>query len=253
MRQTARNGLLCGSLTTLFACSPPAPPPAAAPPPVPLTEVYERSIRSAAVRDPGFAEPLRTIAPAQANVTVATFTEWGAPPSPTQRLVWVSLPDQLRGFCHGKPDPVLAIQQALGVPPQATPSQPTHEWAVVTFTARRSALFRPCPGGTDVAAPACGNTLAPAAIPGTRHAGTLDVATTRFLLDQIWSSDRVGFRSPAGEPDWGYPFTGMGWTYNWDPQAASPVGVTEFVLRTGSTVTAPVAASPAAFCAAPAS
>ena len=236
------NGLSVALLATLTACAapPPASPPApraaevAAPStPAALEAAYERSIRAAAVRDPGFAVDLRTIDPKKPNVTVGTFTPWGLPPSPTQRPIWVSLPEQLHALCHGKSDPVLAIEQALGLPPVAQTPQPNQQWQVITFTLPPAALFRPCPGGTDIAAP------------------RLDPATTRFLLDQIWSSDRVGFRTASGDPDWGYPFTGMGWTYNWDPQAASPVGVSEFVVRVGSKLTALHATAAAQFCSAP--
>ncbi len=237
-------------LATLSACATPSPPPAAigaaaSPAPSNLEAAYERSIRAAAVRDPGFAVDLRTIDSKQSNVTVGTFTPWGLPASPTQRLIWVSLPDQLRALCHGKLDPVLAIEQALGLPPIERPPQPQQQWQVITFTLPRAALFRPCPGGTDVAVPRCANTIAGASsAPGT----TLDAKTTRFLLEQIWSSDRVGFHTQGGAADWGYPFTGMGWTYNWDPQASSPVGATEFVVRTGTRLSAVTAATPAQFC-----
>jgi hypothetical protein len=254
------NWLSVALLATLTACAapPPASPPApraaevAAPStPAALEAAYERSIRAAAVRDPGFAVDLRTIDPKKPNVTVGTFTPWGLPPSPTQRLIWVSLPEQLHALCHGKSDPVLAIEQALGLPPVAQTPQPNQQWQVITFTLPPAALFRPCPGGTDIAAPRCLNTLAKPADPHTPPAATLDPATTRFLLDQIWSSDRVGFRTASGDPDWGYPFTGMGWTYNWDPQAASPVGVSEFVVRVGSKLTALHATAAAQFCSAP--
>ncbi len=227
------NVACCAALTVLSACA--LSPPQA---PTGLTALYEQSIHAAAVRDPSFAADLQTIQPGQTSVTVGTFTEWGAPASPTQRPIWVSLPSQLQDLCHGKPNAVLAIQQALGLPPQATPSKPEHEWQVLTFNVGREALFRPCPGGTDIAAPRCGNAVAQG----------LDETTARFLLNQLWSSDRIGFRAASGAPDWGYPFTGMGWAYNWDPQAASPIGVSEFVVRKGSVISQVSAAAPAQFC-----
>jgi hypothetical protein len=257
-RAYRRAGMLCSVIAALAACSPhqqrsdlagerPAPG-APASPEDQLVAAYERSIRSAAVRDPGFSVELRTIPREQAYVTVAQFTEWGQPTSPTERPLWVMLPDQLRAMCHDKPDAVLALEQILGLPPKATPDEPTHEWQVVTFSVPRGALFRPCPGGTDIAAPRCLSTLADAA--SLRSApDALDATTTRFLLDQIWSSNRTGFHTADGEPDWGYPFTGMGWTFNWDPQATSPVGVPEFVVRKATRVSRIAAMSPARFCA----
>lgn len=259
MRNHNVNWLSIAALAVLSACTAPSPPPAAstsptataAPsPPASLEAVYERSIRSAAVRDPGFAVELRTIGPKQSRVTVGTFTKAGLPTSPTQYPIWVSLPDQLRALCRGKPDAVLGIEQVLGMPPVANPPPPQQQWQIFTFTLPRSALFRPCPGGTDIAAPRCKNTLAKAAGARVHSNDSLDPTTTRFLLDQIWSSDRVHFTQPDGTPDWGYPFTGMGWTYNWDPHAGSPVGVSEFVVRPGSRLSAITATTPAQFCSA---
>lgn len=222
-------------LVPLVACTASSSPPLA---PVALTVDYQRGIRAAAVRDPSFAVDLQTIGPEQDRVVVANFTEKGVPAAPTQGPIWVSLPDQLRALCRDKPDAVLAVQEALGLPPQPVPSRTDHQWQVITFSVPRSALFRPCPGGTDIAAPRCANTLST----------TLDSETTRFLLGQLWSSHRADFRKADGSADWGYPFTGMGWSYNWDPHATSPVGVSEFVIRTGSMITSPTATTPAQFC-----
>jgi hypothetical protein len=47
----------------------------------------------------------------------------------------------------------------------------------------------------------------------------------RFVTKQMWNSYRMGFGDP------GYPFTGMGWTYNWGSSSPDHFGVTEFVLK----------------------
>src|SRR3954447_937288 len=153
-------------------------------PPANLAREYEHAIRDSAVRTPTSSVPLRAVPREQTVVTVATFTEWGPPATPLQHVTWVSLPDQLRQMCRGKPDPVLAIQQILGLPPAASPSRPDHQWQVVTFTVPRGSMFRPCPGGTDISAPSCAA--------GT-VSDSLDPETTKFLLSQLWTSDRVGF------------------------------------------------------------
>ena len=104
-------------------------------------------------------------------------------------------------------------------------------------------MFRPCPGGTDVGAAQC--------TAGDLSA-KLDHKTTTFLLNQIWTSYRIGFTQAGGngetKPRWGYPFTGMGWSYNWDPAASSPVGISEYVVRKGAPATVLEISTPEAFC-----
>jgi hypothetical protein len=156
----------------------------------------------------------------------------------------VALPEDLRKMCHGKPDATLAVEQIMGLPPASTSSVP-HALQVVTFTTPRTELFRPCPGGTDIAAPTCSDTVSP----------SLDGETAKFLLDNVWSSARPGSPRQAatdGEaPAPGYPFTGMGWTYDWDPNALNHVGVSEFVVRPGARISAISGQTPEKFCAAP--
>lgn len=240
MRSRVAAAALVGMLIVLTGCSAPAPAPSSAD----LRQSYEAAIRAAAVHTPEFSVPLRAIGPEQSDVTVATFTEWGVPPSPLKRYTWVSLPAQLREMCRNKPDTVLAIQEILGLPPASTPSQPDHGWEVITFRVVRDALFRPCPGGTDIAAARC--TIDPVA--------KLDNETTLFLLNQLWTSDRLGGleRSEGAEAAVrGYPFTGIGWSYNWDPASRSHVGVSEYVVKPGAQIREPKTTAPDQFCNAP--
>jgi hypothetical protein len=211
------------------------------PAPTPWQE-YQESVRAAALHGPQSSVPLRPIPADLTSVTVATFTEWGAPPSPVQRYTWVSLPDQLRSLCRGKADPVLAIQQILGLPP-AVPSRPDHSWQVVSFTAPRSEIFRPCPTNTDIAADRCsaGN-VSP----------DLDDTGEKFFLNQMWGSYRDGFVDRNGRQiaggSIGYPFTGMGWSYNWSRSSTSHVGVSEYVVKPGAAIGHAEGKTPAEFC-----
>src|SRR5579872_513331 len=103
--------------------SPGAPPPAAQS----LQSAYEKSIALAAVKSPDYVRPLTPIAGNEA--TVAHVQPYESIDS--SRYVWVAHPDELKAHCLGKPDPVLALQVALGLPPQAEPAM-----KVFTFTVR---------------------------------------------------------------------------------------------------------------------
>jgi hypothetical protein len=236
-RTTTSIGLFASVLVLVGGCAMQSqPPPASAD----LKQDYERAIRDAAVRRLEFSVALSSIPANQAMVPVATFTEWGEPATPLQHDTWVSLPEELREMCRGKPDPILAIEQILGLPPMSKPSLPGHQWAVVTFVVPRMNIFRPCPGGTDIAAPQCSaKDVAP----------NLDDATARFLLKQLWTSYRIGFQKTGKmTEDFGYPFTGMGWTYDWDPASSTHIGVSEYVVRRGASIGSRSTTSPDQFC-----
>jgi hypothetical protein len=47
----------------------------------------------------------------------------------------------------------------------------------------------------------------------------------------------------------GYPVTAMGWSYNWDPAAKMPMGVSEYVVRPGASLRDTTWVTAAQFCA----
>ncbi len=178
--------------------------------------------------------------------------------------MWVALPSELKAACAGKPDPALALQQVLGLPPDAAASK-----VVTEITVKRKDLYRPCAGGGDLAKPTCSFDLASASGPTQAQAGPMPQAQTnplpeaqdsppcvfdvkQFVANQIWNVYRDGFartlKSPSDYP-FTYLFTGMGWTYNWDPASATHVRVSEFVVPGCAVIKFLRATPPAAFCA----
>jgi hypothetical protein len=183
--------------------------------------VYDRSISAAALSVE--VHPLRPINAEQAEVTVVHVQAY--PTITTYRHVWVALPDELRPFCKGKANPRLALQMALGLKPE------DNDLKVFTLKVRPADLFRPCATSPDITSASCRKVLDGALPVEPGHA--------QFMTMQMASSYR---------PD-GYPFTAMGWSYNWDPGAASPRGVSEYVVRPGAVVGFESVMPPAAFCA----
>ncbi|MDR3518487.1 MAG: hypothetical protein P4M00_22045 [Azospirillaceae bacterium] len=223
---------------TLSACA--TPEPATTPLASGLNALYEDSIRAAAVRQPDWNVPLRALGDGP-TVTVGTFTAY--PNLDTVNYyVWVSVPAQLWELCRRKPDPVLAIQQILGLPPQADPGA-GKAWHLFLFQVPRTSLFRPCPGGVDPDAPA----EAPRCRAGNSLDPQLDPETQRFLLNQYWTAHHASV-TVAGRTSYGYPWTAMGWTYDWDPESKSHIGASEFVVRKGTPTDKVTSVTPAAFC-----
>jgi hypothetical protein len=195
-----------------------------------LNDLYQKSIAAAAVKRPDYARPLQPIDISRSEVTVAHIQPY--PSIDTNRFTWVTLPDALRELCHGRPDPLLAIQQALGLPPQKR-----DDIRVFTFGVRPADMFRPCASSPDITTTQCTvGLLQSAPLTGTEK------ATEHFVLRQMMDSYRSGFESP------GYPFTAMGWSYNWDPEAPTHQGVSEYVVKPGAVISNVVSVDPATFC-----
>jgi len=137
--------------------------------------------------------------------------------------IWLSRSDQFLQFCKGfAPDltadqVVLKLQQLLGLPPQTNPGGAC-TWKVLQLNVSGLTVpgqfFRPC---TDPDPKTSGPCVAD-------FSGNPPLATAEFrawLAEQAFSAWQI--------PN-GYPWTHLGYTYNWDPEAASIVGVSEYVI-----------------------
>lgn len=207
-----------------------------------LLKVYDRAVRDAAVKRPSFAKPLTPIGGAEPDVRVVAFRWVGAADviGRNGRLaepLWVSLPKEIRAACAGARDPVLALQQILGLPPR------TGDYVMIAFTLPKRQVFRPCASGPEIATESCSFTLPsdPSAAVRAR-ADPAFAETQAFVFQQMWSSYTYKVHS------YGYPFTAMGWSYDWNPQAEDTYGVSEYIAKEGAPVRAVKRISPTAFC-----
>jgi hypothetical protein len=193
-----------------------------------LNDVYQKSIAAAAVKRPDYVRTLQPIDTSKPKVTVAHFQPY--PTIDTSRFTWVAQPDELRALCHGKPDPLLALQQALGLPPEKR-----NDEKVFTFDVPPADMFRPCASSPDITTKQCSVDLPVQPIPA-------QAATEHFVLKQMMDSYRSGFNSP------GYPFTAMGWSYDWDLNSSTHQGVSEYVVKPGAVISNVASVDPATFC-----
>jgi hypothetical protein len=126
------------------------------------------------------------------------------------------------------------LKQIFGLPPDADYSVATRMWV------RPADLFRPCTQ-VDPTIPTC-----PQLVVNTFQSG---VDRSQFLFEQgmsSWRLQRKGtttriscaqdFRNTMGGNCYGYPWTRLGYTYDWTPGAKDRRGVTEFVIAPGSRV-----------------
>jgi len=193
-----------------------------------VEEAYREAVKQVAVKTPEFVKPVRlaTIDEDLPAVTVIRLAkndpaeECHGDPAKECRLrnyTWVSLPAELLAHCRGKSDALLALQQVLGLPPYSDEDKKT--WALYQFTVRPSDMFRPCVSGARLTDLSCSNDL-------TNSSGEV----RSFVFEQMWASYRAGFMQP------GFPFTGMGWSYNWSTDSRDHVGISEFVVRRGASI-----------------
>lgn len=158
-----------------------------------------------------------------------------------ERELWVTISSEMTAACAGfarNHEPLaLRIQQLLGLPPVLTET-PRDTCFVNVQLADLSGIFRPCTNPDPMSTIACAGEATPpgsgASFPWWTSTGYLEWYTNQKL-----SSYQV--TQEAGTPEAplttvGYPFTGLGYTYNWKP-GGDFVGLAEFVIPAGATVT----------------
>ena len=69
--------------------------------------------------------------------------------------------------------------------------------------------------------------------------------TQAFVFRQMWASYT---RNVPTKESYGYPFTAMGWSYDWNPAAEDKYGVSEYIARQGAPTTRLKKIVPQTFC-----
>jgi hypothetical protein len=211
---------------------------------------YENALAAAALKRREYQRPLATIDTGIAAVNVVTFRRPGGLRLQDRDFdIWVALGSEVRDACVGAADPVRTLQQILGLPPVAAENNVVTELEVPP-----KGLFRPCVGRSDIGTPTCDFELPnPPAAEADSAALREAYGRLRFMTQQMWDSYRIGFlddrRLPLDYPYKGFPFTGMGWTYNWGSSSPDHFGVSEFVVKRDAVIRIVGEKSPANFCA----
>ena len=124
--------------------------------------------------------------------------------------IWVTaspqLLDRMKELNPKNPD--RRLKQLLGLPPNSTYTN------IVEFWVRPSDLFRPCPDNeiTDTVCELC----FPPGTDSTYQAWVDASRISRYYQCELYKQ---------------YPWTDMGYTYDWNPRNESHVGLSEFVIK----------------------
>lgn len=170
------------------------------------------------------------------RVRLVTWTSWtgyddriGAS-MVLSREVWVTVAPELQSRCRSWALPgeslELRLEQLLGLPPENGKDR------FVELYARPEDLFRPCadPEITD-------------------HRCEIALPAEHQPAPPSWYADWFGglMRSSYGEG--GYPWTRLGYTYDWGGEPGADVGLSELVIQSGAEVVVAGVTPTAAYCA----
>jgi len=210
------------------------------------TSLYQRAIADAAVASQDKVRPLMPV-PSTDTVRVAAWV--GASSnycSGTQTNcqftvggsgIWVSLDGEVQKKCTAwrlNGDPLRErLEQLLGLPP----NQPTQyqKTKFVVFDIPAGHLQRPCVGlGDDInGQPTCS-----VKIKSSQAVSSIDFVGTQMASSYISTT--------SGAP--GYPYTRLGYTYDWSPASTDHYGASEFILVPGTVAMLKEEVSTDAYC-----
>lgn len=253
----SRLALVLGApLLLLGACAPVAAPagPAPAASASTLDVLYARAMANAAVYAPEHVLPLFAAAPdAEGNVRVATLTtyDYAAGEQELRREIWVTVVPEVRDSCLSWDETgaalTLRLRQLIGLRPADSVSH------FVEMTVPAAALFRPTVDPAVTTGWPCAEGPSGGAC-GLHFAAGTDPAHEAWMASQMLSAWQVPDGYPAdtasggGRGALGYPWTRLGYTYNWHP--GSPrYGASEYLVRAGSRIRVDATHPVAAYCA----
>lgn len=205
-----------------------------------LWNAYFQSIYDSAVYQRNHVRQLYPLQPdPNGNVLVATLGRRdgnvGDPIVSSNDGIWVTAVPEVQTICRTFTDVPMQLRQLLGLPPDNDVPR------FLILRAKAADIFRPspyadtttkypCPDPSSDAT--CGNAF-PSTATQTHMAW---MATSSFSLHAI---------------PYGYPWTHLGYTYNWAP-GKDRYGASEYVIAAGASAIIVQKATPAEYCAPPA-
>lgn len=197
------------------------------PPTRELQELYEKAIYDSAIYRSANLRLLRPLSPDKdGEVLVATVSDLdgdvGSLIVSSGDGVWVTgvpeIQDQCRDFTG---DVLMKLRQLLGLPPNAKVPR------VLVLRVRISDVFRPAPDASVTTRSPC-PPLGDVSLPS--NCGNVFPSDTVSAHYAWMASQSFGLHEVPG----GYPWTHLGYTYNWAPAATDRYGASEYVIRTGA-------------------
>jgi len=219
--------------------------------PAEMNSAYRAAIGDAAVASPSKIVPLLALPSTETLSVVSLMSTAKVPPCSQEALpctvtlgdrpLWVTLSGEVQARCRSwdlRGDELRnRLEQLLGMPMDPPPQY--RKTVFVEFRVARQNLERPCLGvdASEPVQPVC-----------TLDAQPTTPATLRAFVGQQMAESYVVDRLAAP----GYPFTRLGYTYDWAPTArVDHYGASEFIATPTSTVEVVSVVSADDYCNAP--
>lgn len=210
-------------------------PPASGPSPgVSIDDVYAQSLYQSAMYEARNVLPLfPAIADAEGMVRVVSIKadEWPWRDTTLAAELWVTVVPEVRDSCDdwAADEQVTRMRELLGLQPTYVPAY------VIEMRVPADSMFRPTTNPAIDTRTLCDTSVdADCAL---HFPLDVEARHVRWIADQMLSSWKMPNGYPGTGPgDWrqlGYPWTRLGYTYNWHP--GSPrYGASEYVVRKGT-------------------
>jgi hypothetical protein len=203
----------------------------------PLSLLYDKAIYDSSVYRAANLRELRPlVADANGEVLVATLTRLdgavGSTITSKNDGIWVTGVPEVRDKCRTwTGDVVMKLRMLIGLPPDADVPR------MLVLRAKLADIFRPSPYADPT-------TSWPCPTKGSDGCGNVFPSTTTQFHYQWMASEGFVLHELPG----GYPWTHLGYTYNWAP-AEDRYGASEYVIAAGATATIVENTTPVAYCA----
>ncbi len=240
----------CAALVLLGACATGAGSAGAPPTPAATIEqLYARALADAAVYEERDVLPLHpAVADGDGRVRVVTLTSDSiATGRQTLREdTWVTVVPEVRDSCSGWDDAdlVMRLRQLLGLRPTESVSY------FIEMEAPAVHMFRPAVDPSIFTRTPCSAEQARRPGCGLSFPASVDSVHIAWMAGQMLSAWKMpdGYPRSDADPDQlGYPWTRLGYTYNWHP--GSPrYGASEYLVRAGAQVLVSGSHSIPAYC-----
>jgi hypothetical protein len=201
-------------------------------------QVYARALADAAIYEERHVLPLHpAVADGTGHVHVVTLT--GATLATGRQTLaeetWVTVAPEVRDSCNSwseREDLPMRLRQLLGLRPDDSVAY------FIEMRAPAGAMFRPTVDPSIHTRTPCAPEQALLPGCGTRFPAAVDSAHVAWMAGQMlfaWVQPDGYPRPGAGPGRLGYPWTRLGYTYNWHP--GSPrYGASEYLVRGGAEV-----------------